>query len=55
LGQQAEVPFGHFRRVLMTKDTNRLEPDVLEFKFFARGVVQSSRSASRAAQTARSW
>ena len=38
LGQQAEVPFGHFRRVLMTKDTNRLEADVLEFKFFARGV-----------------
>jgi hypothetical protein len=37
-GQQAEVPFGHFRRVLMTKDTNRLEPDVLEFKFYARGV-----------------
>ena len=38
LGLQAEVPFGHFKRVLMTKDTNRLEPNVLEFKFFARGV-----------------
>lgn len=38
LGQQAEVPFGHFGRVLMTKDTNPLDPKVLEFKFFARGV-----------------
>ncbi len=35
---QAEVPFGHFRNVVMTKDTNPLEPKVLEFKFFARGV-----------------
>ena len=26
------------RRVLMTRDTNPLEPDVLEFKFYARGV-----------------
>ena len=38
LREQAEVPFGHFRRVLMTKDTNPLEPKVLEFKFYARGV-----------------
>jgi len=37
-GQQAEVPFGHFKGVLMTKDVNRLKPDVLEFKFYARGV-----------------
>jgi hypothetical protein len=35
---QAEVPFGHFRNVLMTKDTNPLEPKILEFKFYARGV-----------------
>lgn len=35
---QAEVPFGHFRNVVMTKDTNPLEPKVLEFKFYARGV-----------------
>jgi len=37
---QAEVPFGHFGkgRVLMTKDTNPLEPKVLEFKFYARGI-----------------
>jgi hypothetical protein len=38
LREQAEVPFGHFRRVLMTKETNPLEPKVLEFKFYARGV-----------------
>jgi hypothetical protein len=38
LREQAEVPFGHFRNVLMTKDTNPLEPDVLEFKFYARGI-----------------
>jgi hypothetical protein len=38
LSEQAEVPFGHFRPVLMTRDTNPLEPKVLEFKFYARGV-----------------
>jgi hypothetical protein len=36
--EQAEVPFGHFTGVLMTKDTNPLEPKVLEFKFYARDV-----------------
>jgi len=36
--EQAEPPFGHFTQVLMTKDTNPLEPKVLEFKFFGRGV-----------------
>jgi hypothetical protein len=36
--EQAEVPFGHFDRVLMTRDTNPLERKVLEFKFYARGV-----------------
>jgi hypothetical protein len=38
LGEQAEVPAGHFRDVLVTRDTNPLEPKVLEFKFYARGV-----------------
>ena len=38
LDEQAEVPFGHFENVLMTKDTNPLEPKVLEFKFYARDV-----------------
>jgi hypothetical protein len=40
LKEQVEVPFGHFRRgrVLMTKDVNPLEPKILEYKFYARGV-----------------
>jgi hypothetical protein len=38
LGEQAEVPAGHYGDVLMTKDVNPLEPKVLEFKFYARGV-----------------
>jgi len=38
LDEQAEAPFGHFTKVLMTKDTNPLEPKVLEFKFYARNV-----------------
>ena len=36
--EQAEVPAGHFAGVLMTRDVNPLEPKILEFKFFARGV-----------------
>ena len=36
--EQVEIPFGHFTRVLMTKDFNPLEPKVLEYKFYARGV-----------------
>jgi hypothetical protein len=38
LDDQAEVPAGHFRPVLMTKDWNPLEPKVLEYKLYARGV-----------------
>ena len=36
--EQAEVPSGHYKGVLMTRDENPLEPKVLEFKFFAKGV-----------------
>jgi hypothetical protein len=36
--EQAEVPAGHFERVLMTRDVDRLRPRSLEFKFYARGV-----------------
>jgi hypothetical protein len=36
--EQAEVPFGHFRRALLTRETNPLEPKVLEYKLYARGV-----------------
>jgi hypothetical protein len=38
IDEQAQAPFGHFTDVLMTKDTNPLEPKVLEFKFYARDV-----------------
>ena len=38
LREQAETPAGHYRRVLMTRDVNPLEPKVLEFKLYARGV-----------------
>jgi hypothetical protein len=38
LAEQVEVPYGHFAHVLMTKDANPLQPRVLEYKFFARGV-----------------
>jgi hypothetical protein len=36
--EQAEVPAGHYAPVVMTKDTTPVEPKVLEFKFYARGV-----------------
>ena len=40
LGQQAEVPFGHFTDVLLTEDYSPVEPNVLELKFYARGIGQ---------------
>jgi hypothetical protein len=36
--EQVEVPFGHFDGVLLTKDTSALEPDVLEYKLYARDI-----------------
>jgi hypothetical protein len=38
LDEQAGVPFGHFGDVLMTRETNPLEPRHVEYKFYARGV-----------------
>ena len=38
LDERVEVPYGAFDDVVMTKDTTPLEPDVLEHKFYARGV-----------------
>lgn len=40
LGEQVEVPFGFFGKggVVMTRDLNPLEPRVLEYKFYARGI-----------------
>jgi hypothetical protein len=36
--EQVEVPAGHWDGALLTKDTNALEPDVVEFKLYAPGV-----------------
>ena len=38
LDEKVEVPLGSYAGVLMTKDYTPLEPDVLEHKFYARGV-----------------
>lgn len=38
LDEQAGVPAGHYRPALMTRDTTAVEPNVLEFKFYAAGV-----------------
>jgi hypothetical protein len=40
LDQQAEVPFGHYSEVLLTEDYTPIEPDVLELKFYAKGIGQ---------------
>jgi hypothetical protein len=36
--EQVDVAAGHFDDALLTKDTNTLEPDVLEYKLYAPGV-----------------
>jgi hypothetical protein len=38
VGEQAEVPAGHYTDVLVTKDMVGLEPNVLELKFYAPDV-----------------
>ncbi|MFN2526420.1 MAG: hypothetical protein ABR505_09190 [Actinomycetota bacterium] len=38
LDASVQVPFGSFSDVLVTADTTPLEPNVLEHKFYARGV-----------------
>ena len=38
LDQQVEAPFGRFTDVLMTRDTNPLEPKVNELKFYAKDI-----------------
>lgn len=38
--EMVEVPVGGFTDVLLTRDTNPLEPDVSELKFYARGIGQ---------------
>ena len=36
--EQVDVPAGHYDDVLLTKDTITIEPGVLEYKLYARGV-----------------
>jgi len=36
--EMAEVPYGQFEDVVLTKDTIAIEPDVLEYKLYAKGV-----------------
>jgi hypothetical protein len=38
VGDQVEVPAGHYTDALLTKDTNALEPKVLEYKLYAPDV-----------------
>jgi len=38
ISERAEVPYGTFDGVLLTKDFTPLDPDVLEYKLYARGV-----------------
>ena len=38
LDEMVEVPFGQFAGALLTKDTITIEPDVLEYKLYARGI-----------------
>ena len=38
VGEQAQVPAGHFKGVVMTRDLNPLEPTHVEYKFYAPGV-----------------
>ena len=38
LDDTARVPYGSFDGVLKTKDTNALEPKVLEHKYYAKGI-----------------
>lgn len=38
LGEQASVPAGEYDDLVKTADTTPLEPDVLEHKYYARGV-----------------
>ena len=32
------MPFGHFRVVVLTRETTPIEPRVLEYKLYAQGI-----------------
>ena len=38
LDERVRIPFGEFSGALQTEDTTRLEPDVVEQKFYVRGI-----------------
>jgi hypothetical protein len=38
LTEQAEAPFGHFEDALLTKNTTPLQPRIVEYKLYAKGV-----------------
>ena len=38
LDQQVQAPAGHFTGAILTDDTSPIEPDVSEFKLYAKGV-----------------
>jgi hypothetical protein len=38
IDEQAEVPYGHFTGVLLTKDTSTIQPEVLEYKLYAPDI-----------------
>jgi hypothetical protein len=38
LDEQARVPYGSFKNLLMTRDFTALDPNSLEYKFYAKGV-----------------
>ncbi len=37
-GEQAQVPSGHFTHALLTRESTPLEPRMLEYKLYAKGV-----------------
>jgi hypothetical protein len=41
LDEQAQVPAGHFKPVLMTEDFSPIEPGVSELKFYTKGSGQA--------------
>jgi hypothetical protein len=36
--EKAQVPYGHFGHVVLTKDTTPLHPRILEYKMYAKGI-----------------
>ena len=52
LGETVSVPAGDYEDVLVTRDWNPLEPEIVEQKYYAPGVgvvVEQARSRARPA------